>query len=124
MALQLIQDDAIDELRRELTRMARIDQPDESVLLEMQLSDGEVELRAYPSYDGETMNFEVTVSRDADWHETLGTYGDENMRNGGPLYEQLDEQLNDAIVEALGNRAQFIMDKGATTFGADVSIEL
>lgn len=94
-------------------------------LTEMKVSDGEVEIRFFATPENgpvEGIHFEVTVDDSAQWKKDLGSYSADNLRNGGPHYEQLAEELEKIVREVTGESIDFVKEKGSGAFTADVSV--
>lgn len=93
------------------------------------LADGDVEVRFFPMGEDqgeegpvESIYFEVSVDKDASWHEDLGAYSADNLRNGGPLYETLADELEGVVERVMGTTPAFVMQKGSGAFTAEVSV--
>lgn len=93
------------------------------------LADGDVEVRFFlMSEDGgeigtpESVYFEVTVDSSASWHEDLGAYSADNLRNGGDVYTALADELESIVEDVTGNTPSFVMKKGSGAFTAEVDI--
>lgn len=90
-----------------------------------------VEIRMFPTGpDGAEMGvtelyFEVTVSEDNPFYEELGVYSADNIRNGGPFYEALEQELVACIDEVFGHGTaqglDLIMQKGSSGFTGSVA---
>lgn len=96
-----------------------------SYLTEMDVADGEVEVRFFPTPEQgpvEGIYFEVSVYDDAPWKEDLGAYSADNLWNGGPHYEQLAEELETLVQEATGVSANFVKDKGSGAFTEEIRV--
>lgn len=92
---------------------------------EMFVADGDVEVRFFPvpeSSPVEAIRFEVSVEDSAQWKEDLGSYSADNLRNGGPHYEQLAEELENIVSKSTGEQADFVKEKGSGAFTAKVEV--
>lgn len=96
-------------------------------LYEEDVAGGDVELRAFPKGEDssdrgpvEGIIFEVIVSKEASWHENLSAYGRANLSNGGPIYEALHEEIQDAVEAATGCHVDLVAEKGSRAFTGEI----
>jgi len=123
----MLSDDEKAQIRSDLEEYAALDTDGSLMdyLTELDVADGEVEVRFFATPEQgpvEGIYFEVTVDDSAPWKEDLGAYSADNLRNGGPHYEQLAEELESAVENAIGKRPAFVKQKGSGAFIAEVEV--
>lgn len=126
--IQMLSSSEKRQLREDLEEYYNLDDDGELMqyLTEMDVADNEVEVRFFPTPERgpvEGIYFEVSVYDRASWKDdTLGSYSADNLRNGGPHYEQLAEELEEIVQEATGQSIDFIKEKGSGAFIAELSV--
>lgn len=126
--IQMLSEDEKDQIRTDLEEYATLDEDGSLMpyLTEMDVADGDVELRFFATPEQgpvEGIYFEVSVYDSASWKEdSLGSYSADNLRNGGPHYEQLAEELETLVQEATGSQPDFVKEKGSGAFIAEVEV--
>lgn len=129
---QVLPDEAQREMKSKLEQFASVDESENLMkyLYEERFDDGAVEVRFFAmgpdeaeTGPTESIYFEVTIEEDADWYENVSAYGRANLRNGGPLYEALADELEELVKDATGARAvDFVARKGSGTFTEQVEV--
>jgi len=129
MNIQMLTDDEAATLTAGIAGFA--EQSDSQGVVSTQCCDGDVEVRAFPR-DSNVMDLgppqdvyiEVTVVDEAAWYEQLSAYSGTNLRDGGPLYEQLADELEVLVEDALGvTSTEFRAVKGSRTFTASPEVD-
>lgn len=115
----MLTDREFEELETQATEYVQKDEVDESMQYETIVADDEVEVNMFP-LDNETLTIEVHVDDDAEWHEELTANSSGNLSNGGPMYQALDDELEEAIENATNRRPAFTARKGSHWFSAEV----
>lgn len=95
-------------------------------LFEQHMSDDEVEVRFFATPEegpAQGIRFEIYVEDTAPWYEgNLGSYSADNLRNGGPHYQALEQELSSLVQEVVGEKPEFICSKGGAAFTTEVSL--
>ena len=94
-------------------------------LFEENMSDGDIEVRFFPTPENgpvKNIYFEIKVFKTANWHESLGSYGPDNLRNVGEVYKALASELESCVNKSLGKKPDFVVNQGSTIFSAEVSV--
>lgn len=125
--IQMLSDAEKEQFKNDLEEYYTLDEDGDLTryLTEMDVADDEVEVRFFPTPEQgpvEGIYFEVTIDDSAPWKEDLGSYSADNLRNGGPHYEQLAEELEGLVREATGESAHFVKDKGSGAFTEEITV--
>lgn len=116
------------KIREDLETYATVDEDGSLMkyLTEMDIVDGDVELRFFATPEQgpvEGIYFEVVVYEDADWYEArLGSRSADNLRNGGPMYEALADELEAIVKDVTGVKPAFVVEKGSSAFTTEVEV--
>lgn len=125
VSTQVFTDSEKSKIKNKLTEYANLDGNLTSYVFEEMMSDGDVEIRFFPTPrngPAEGIYFEIKVSEDADWYEELGAYRSDNLRNGNDIYEQFASELESCVQESLGVNPDFVIEKGSSAFTAEVNV--
>lgn len=125
--IQMLSEDEKEQIRSDLEEYANLDEEGSLMpyLTEMDVADGEVELRFFATPEQgpvEGIYFELSVYDFASWKEDLGAYSADNLRNGGPHYEQLAEELESVVKDATGVSPDFVKKKGGGAFTEEIEV--
>jgi len=132
VSVQVLSDSDKDEIESTLEEFCSVEEDGDLMpyLFEDDtLADGDVEVRFFlMSEDGgevgtpASVYFEVTVDSSASWHEEIGSYSADNLRNGGDVYDALADELEGVVESVTGNSPSFVMKKGSGAFTEEVDI--
>lgn len=131
VTVQVLSDSEQDEIAAKIREFADLTSASDDTdlteyLFEDTLSDGDVEVRFFPMPEtgaAEELYFEVKVLDSADWYEpSLGAYGADNLRNGGPVHEAFADELETLVKDQFGDSPDFVKQKGHGAFTATVSL--
>lgn len=130
MNIDMLTDHEFEFLVSRLERLANVDEVGMSDLVEEDVCEGDVEIRLFPGDEENAtggppavMNIDVIVREEADWYEELGVYSADNLRNGGPMYERLADEMHDVVVDGLGvTDTEFVCTHGSDVFSAEVDL--
>lgn len=92
------------------------------------VGDGDVEINTFPLSKSEpgkpidTLRVEVRVDPEAEWYEELTAYSSGNLRNGGPIYQALAGEIEEAVEDVTDIEPALTADTGGRWFCAEVAL--
>lgn len=126
-SVQVLTEEEKEEIEERLEKYANINDDGNlmSYLFEKDVSDGEVEIRFFLTPEQgppEGIFFEIIIDDNTPWHEKMGSYSADNLRNGGPHYVALADELETIVQRVTGQSANFVIDKGGGAFTEEISL--